>query len=523
MNEKDEKKIYHLPKYDEDGEQYHEATVHLKGSHYRDVFLIGAEKVIPIVFIPGVMGTNLQDNDGNIVWNAESAIQSWAFYNAEERKNLLDPETTKVYSGGKFDDLPSDIEKSLFPSRRERGWGESFVMSYDDFLNWLQKVFDDQAEFIQNRLGQREKKTVRQMQIGLNLNAEKGEEALTEQEVEHSYNFLYPVHVFGYNWLQSNAISAKKLDGCIKEIFDYYGDRLAIKKVILVTHSMGGLVARHYSELLKGKENILGIVHGVMPDKGAPAAYRRMKTGERGILGKIIGSNAEEMMPVLANAPGTLQLLPSKAYGGDWLQIKDKRFSYDKPVEDPYEEIYLIKDKWWNLCETRFLGDDSDKEWKRYASLMNDSVLKFIEGLENNYHPYTYAFYGSSPKLHSDEILIWEEIMRDSDIQNRDYDVLALESNFYDPFNLQIKTRRTVRFSAGRETKDKIIKEFKLRGSNSPGDGTVPVRSGKISSHKVHNLLATEVDHEGAYKDILARQFTLRAVVKLVQQVEAEQ
>ncbi|WP_323860840.1 hypothetical protein [Xenorhabdus szentirmaii] len=177
MNEKDEKKIYHLPKYDEDGEQYHEATVHLKGSHYRDVFLIGAEKVIPIVFIPGVMGTNLQDNDGNIVWNAESAIQSWAFYNAEERKNLLDPETTKVYSGGKFDDLPSDIEKSLFPSRRERGWGESFVMSYDDFLNWLQKVFDDQAEFIQNRLGQREKKTVRQMQIGLNLNAEKGEEA----------------------------------------------------------------------------------------------------------------------------------------------------------------------------------------------------------------------------------------------------------------------------------------------------------------------------------------------------------
>jgi triacylglycerol esterase/lipase EstA (alpha/beta hydrolase family) len=67
------------------------------------------------------------------------------------------------------------------------------------------------------------------------------------------------------------------------------------EKVILVTHSMGGLVARYYSELLDGdfgQKNILGIVHGVMPDRGAPMAYKRMKAGEAVPVGLVIGAVA---------------------------------------------------------------------------------------------------------------------------------------------------------------------------------------------------------------------------------------
>nr|ELR5214863.1 hypothetical protein [Providencia rettgeri] len=60
----------------------------------------------------------------------------------------------------------------------------------------------------------------------------------------------------------------------------------------------------------------LGIVHGVIPDLGSPAAYRRMKTGagKEGIPGLVLGKNAEELMPVLAFAPAPLQLLPSPKY-----------------------------------------------------------------------------------------------------------------------------------------------------------------------------------------------------------------
>lgn len=43
-------------------------------------------------------------------------------------------------------------------------------------------------------------------------------------------------------------------------------------KAIWVSHSMGGLVARYYSEVTGGRIDLLGIVHGMMPTPGAPAA-----------------------------------------------------------------------------------------------------------------------------------------------------------------------------------------------------------------------------------------------------------
>ncbi|WP_241575579.1 GPI inositol-deacylase, partial [Rosenbergiella nectarea] len=70
-----------------------------------------------------------------------------------------------------------------------------------------------------------------------------------------------------------------------KIIAGYKASGRKCEKVILVTHSMGGLVARHYSEILDGNngdKKILGIVHGVMPNLGSPMAYKRMKTGESG-------------------------------------------------------------------------------------------------------------------------------------------------------------------------------------------------------------------------------------------------
>jgi len=145
-----------------------------------------------------------------------------------------------------------------------------------------------------------------------------------------------------------------------------YRDRLAVNKVILVTHSMGGLVARHYSENMNGRENILGIVHGVMPDLGSPAAYRRMKTGERGIVGAVIGADAASLMPVLAQSPGPLQLLPGRAYGPGWLKIHSDTERINKPESDPYTEIYLNERDWWRLCEKELLLDDVDKEWKAF-------------------------------------------------------------------------------------------------------------------------------------------------------------
>ncbi|EDX9487238.1 hypothetical protein GQP67_004648, partial [Salmonella enterica] len=299
--------------------------------------------------------------------------------------------TTMVDDSGKIFNDGADGKK--FPSRRERGWGSAFYKSYGEALDRLQYLLNDNDILMDNYFRKAQLQTARQRFTGVRIGDEAVEQVLTEKESAHSHRFLFPLHVFGYNWLKSNADSAVSLGKYISKVLADYHGRLAVNKVILVTHSMGGLVARHYSENMNGQVNILGIVHGVMPDLGSPAAYRRMKTGERGITGVIIGDSAEKLMPVLAQSPGPLQLLPGMAYGAGWLKVEGSRLRQSLPVSDPYEEIYLNKTAWWRLCEQDLLPGDTDSEWTAFVERINNKVRIFIEELNDKYHPKTWLFY----------------------------------------------------------------------------------------------------------------------------------
>ncbi len=113
----------------------------------------------------------------------------------------------------------------------------------------------------------------------------------------------------------------KRLGEEVDRIIDKYQTQgMKCSKVILVTHSMGGLVARYYSECLEGRDKIYGIVHGVMPSVGAAATYTRMKRGtentESGLAGAvgyltshILGRNAAEMVAIGSQSSGALELL----------------------------------------------------------------------------------------------------------------------------------------------------------------------------------------------------------------------
>ncbi|PWF47573.1 hypothetical protein BHT19_0028240, partial [[Kluyvera] intestini] len=110
------------------------------------------------------------------------------------------------------------------------------------------------------------------------LGAQKPFVVLKEQQLRDAAELLYPVHAVGYNWLQSNKVSAKRLATEIERITAYYrSKRNSCEQVILVTHSMGGLVARACVQLPEMQERILGVVHGVMPALGAPATYKRIR------------------------------------------------------------------------------------------------------------------------------------------------------------------------------------------------------------------------------------------------------
>lgn len=499
---------YHRPVWDDHGGiHWDNIPAHRKENNHVAVCLLPANKVIPVIFLPGVMGSNLKNEDGEVWQFSAPSLKKWPLANAKKRKELLDPKTTTVDDSGEI--LNDGADGKKFPSRRARGWGSAFYMSYGEALDRLQYLLCDDDILLDNYFREAQLQTARQRFTGVRIDDEPAEQVLTAEEVAHGHLFLFPLHVFGYNWLQSNADSAMLLGTYIHKVLGEYHGRLAVNKVILITHSMGGLVARHYSENMNGQENILGIVHGVMPDLGSPAAYRRMKTGERGVLGMIIGDSAEKLMPVLAQSPGPLQLLPGMAYGPGWLKIEGSRPHQSLPVSNPYDEIYLNKADWWRLCEQDLLLGDTDREWEAFQDRIKFKVKEFIEELNGKYHPQTWLFYGASADNKSDAFLTWKE-----QIPQR------------------VKEAQRIRKDSGEPLELSPLRTHELISAGTPGDGTVPVTAIRTTSPRIRGVLATDVDHEGAYavdpvdrsrsvysdlSDALV--FTVRSVVKIVQQV----
>ena len=527
--------FYHLPQWDENGKcHWNGIQLQHKSLNAKARCILPPTKVIPVIFIPGVMGTNLKKGKrqgSEAVWRGDNLVNvlfQWSGRSGKTRSELLNPKTTFVDNRGDIDNTvhtPFSDDGCLFPSRRERGWGEALAFSYSQFLSVFQGALVDdwQCDVVglkQSRGYSFEARGILNGLVGERLNTEEAENesVLTSDELTHFKHFLYPVHVFGYNWLQDNAISAANLTRYIDEILNLYrykhGYGLATEKVILVTHSMGGLVARYAMNPAEGSFNgcqdkVLGVIHGVIPDLGSPAAYRRMKTGagQEGIAGNVLGVNAKELMPLLARAPGPLQLLPYPKYKSPWLMI-DGDGNYPKvDNSDPFTDIYLRNDVWWKLYQSDIIHSDNfiiDKNWKSYTKLVDINVRNFmVHQAQGLYHPNTYVFYGET--VDSDASLKWHK---------------TTLSGVFSLSGLDNLPQNHYRFMYGN-----TVNEYKLQSSNSQGDGTVPVESLLSIQYAAKSVLATNVDHQSAYRvenifttDLLtpAVKFTLRSIIKIV-------
>ncbi|WP_312631532.1 lipase family alpha/beta hydrolase [Pantoea piersonii] len=545
-NESSPSMIYIKPEWDDNGKVYWPGIQNQKKSeNAKAVLLQPPVKAIPVIFLPGVMGTNLMANKASQtedIWRGDSLggiFLKWAGVDGERRRKLLNPDTTKVDNRGDINQTlysPLSDDGKLFTTRRERGWGEVLSFSYGKFISVFQgALLDDwQQDLVHYGKSTSKKNGVLSQLVGKSLSEEKdteitGESILTQQELDHFKNFLFPVHVYGYNWLQDNKTSAQGLVAFIDRTISLYKNQRGHgmpfpdgqEKVIIVTHSMGGLVARYASQVLGAKDKILGIVHGVIPDLGSPAAYRRMKVGakQEGMAGAVLGNTAKELMPVLARAPAPLQLLPSAKYlsGAPWLTVEgaaeDGSDVKLPQAGDPFGEIYLNKTLWYRLYESDIIDRDevvSQSNWDAYRELVDGSVRRFISLLGNRgYHPNTYAFYGH--KINSDGSLMWRKTS------------ITYPKNMHESDRKLPNNYREIPLPFNRS------QMYVITSSNTPGDGTVPVESlsAICRNSKIKSVLATGVGHQGAYdvsslKDIQARpalQFTLRAIVKMVQEV----
>lgn len=535
---------YHLPEWNEKGKiTWKDLQLQHKSLNAQAKCILPPLKAIPVIFIPGIMGTNLKNKIGKPIWRADWIGGADTLYliglSGQQRRELLNINTTDIDDQGKIKHSTHSIfsdDGRLFPSREKRHWGKALYLSYGEFLDIFQTaLIDDWQQEVkrvanQSRVKQHDEtinhKGIISQLLALDKKFEHNQETfLTENALNHFKRFLFPVHVFGYNWLVDNAVSAAQLVDYIDEVIETYkyhhGHGLAIEKVILVTHSMGGLIARYAmapsedAKFNSCQDKVLGVVHGVIPDLGSPAAYRRMKTGagKEGLAGRVLGKNAEELMSVLAFAPAPLQLLPSANYPANWLKL-DNGESY--PKTDPFDEIYLRRDVWWRLYEPDILDKDQktiQQNEKSFIKLMRGSVRTFINKLDSrNYHPNSYLFYGET--INSDGYLTWEK-------QNTKYQ----DPYSGKPFTPQYTTHdsRIVKLSEGQYC------QFRLTQSNTAGDGTVPIESlnNIRCALSIKGVLATNVDHQNAFavsgttpeKYSEAIKFTLRAIVAMVQEV----
>jgi pimeloyl-ACP methyl ester carboxylesterase len=550
------------PVINEDGSLHVRTVLTPTSFKTRGLVYKGSHKVVPVIFIPGTMGTNLRVRrdsplppgypfkPGEAAWrppNSDAAAfvyaSDWQKRSPRERQFILHPDYVEVDESGELDIANCHLERSVM---RERGWGEIFNGSYGTLLFELQSHLEMTFQFDmlnKRQLRARWKEVMQAMQSDpLQRWGVRSVAPLTESELEKYAEYQYPIYACGYNWLQSCGESARRLERRIDDILTWWKTRRhECDKVILVTHSMGGLVARACAKRIP--DRIAGVIHGVMPALGAPLAYRRLACGtecenpgndgidnyKAGKFADIAGRRPEDTTPVLSVAPGALELLPNQLHPRPWLHVSIGRDPtpgqrqeipsdcLNLPNEsqpNPYD-LYRDMSSWYRLINPR-LADPADLYRKDGAvsRKINEAISaaeKFHAWLADYYHPNTFAYYGADKQHPAYGQIRWVAHASPSSAQCP-----------VTPANIRGAKYLGHTPDGARkvEIEGKTVLTFSVEQQDSAGDDTVSHRSGIGPSGKVKQLFATRgYRHQESYKHYDTILLTCYCIVKVVQEM----
>ncbi len=554
----------------EDGTQSAESVLTPTQMTTRAECMLTSRLVIPVIFLPGIMGTRLRsakNKDQSAwappenTWEMLLAALSYLLRSAADRQTMLDPDSTEVDDNGPArvpretavlmgDALGnSDAERA-----KQRGWSQLHADSYGEILNVLEQrlsyMLSDGEHVHQSWQSavmdwQKDIATPSGMQSGAQrLGAQKDFKVLDIEALKTAASAFYPVYAVGYNWLQSNQKSGERLASEIERITKYYRDRKKIcEKVIIVTHSMGGFVARSAVQEAGVQEKVLGVLHGVMPAIGAPAVYKRMRAGFEGVAQVVLGRNAAETTAVMANSPGGLELLPNAQYktrGPDgtprhWLRASSTpitqggRQSGGQSTllgdKDIYKEIYLNNSAWWRMVKEELINpantvyfSEQNQEIRKYAVTGNPDrsdmdhyrqtikiAKNFHNRIQEKYHSVTYAYYAADAEQRS-----WNEVewKCTKNFFGEIVDADLIDDDLNGDVSLKIGDGRY---------------HFEIQPGDGPGDGTVPAESGEaptpylvqIFKHQGKAQGHVSYDHQYSYNNQMTQAVTLYSIARM--------
>lgn len=539
---------------DEQGQRVYRTNLTAASDNRPKVLLASRPAPLPVVFLPGIMGSNLRNKESKeIVWRppnaslaprdvlgAIGALFTWWRRGPKKRQKLLNPDQVEVDDSGSIDPGKSGLSKE---AARFRGWGTVMRSSYNPVMAVLEQRLDNILKLGELEPWWSDEALASPSDYGEELGQA---QPLNKEELEYAAAYQFDVWCCGYNWLRSNRDSAQAVRDFIENtVLPHYRDsgqttaeQMQKMKVILVTHSMGGLVSRSLTQLL-GYDRVLGVVHGVQPATGAPAIYHHMRCGYEGIERIVLGSNAGEVTAVVANSPGALELTPSASHrnGKPWLFLRDAEGNILLDAQghpraypqrgDPYKDIYK-NPAWYGLVpkeNERYLdmSDEPNKDpFFNPRQLFNTRINKVKEFhaalAQAKYHCETYAHYGAqaSQDTHS-----WRDVNWRGDIEALEQPGAQAKDNGKGSYNGWFRRGApglcaTKPLWPGRDPK------------NGGGDGTVPTDSGQapgladITASFRHGNLGggnynakAGYDHQGSYNDARAQWATLYSIAKL--------
>ena len=589
-------------RFDENGNPAYHSVTSPECFKQTALGVVPPRDVIPVIFVPGIGGSLIQlIKTKEATWDPEHDPLSSAARSQRTRQRQFDPQGTEVKLDGKFS-VANNMYWLTTEDAKKRGWGGLFG-GYHEFLQKLETILndqytnpgvlpDDEAQALSWRL--LEIGMTKYYGGGLTKEPErsfwrkrywwqpdfleeaqktmktwgKSPKALTEPELDKLDNYYYPVWAAPYNWLGDPEEAVKELEKQISDVIAHYEKSKYFRhqdKVILVTHSMGGLIARRTAQ--KDSSRILGIVHGVCPLTGAAVIYRRMRAGQEGggIVPIVMGDSQEEMTVQLGRSPGAFILAPTKDYPKHWLKAymadkeDEQKLIFSLPEENPYTEIYakMADDVWWGMIEPEMLdpkGIMTGKDGKLTPRTAYDNAIekaaKFHDTLKLFAHPETYGFYGTdSEKYRSFESVSW--------LLNPGYNVphtarpiskLNADKASWKFFNdakgsMEVTEKysgcafvpvpdpdkparsTTVNNRTFYDSKDISIC-FKITDSRDTlGDGTVPACSGemlyKLQPPPKEVIGFPGYDHQSAYDDKNVYRATIYFIARIVQKAEA--